>query len=275
MQNLTLGRYVSLLLMFFSIGAFAQAPDHPLHENHFKHQPSVENESVKIDFYDAHAQQKFCLAKLSVTNKTGDYILVNLNEFVFKFDQVIFRPKQKQIVIAPHDVEKITVKVDGDFNFHVQAFTMEIGGMSKLPTEGSAVAAEIYPVPSDKKTFLIGNYQMTLLKSVKEEKVTHQVFSCKYIGSKVGIIEPKKIVFDIEKSEFPNDYKWDRASLMKANETEKVNVSIHVSSSIFNMATAKMHIDWKDAFKETEPSALPGFTLSYEFDPVLTATKNK
>lgn len=275
MQKTTLGRLVSLLFMFVSMGVYAQTPDHPLHENHFKQQESVENETVKIDFYDAHAQQKFCQAKLSITNKSDDYVLVNLGEFVFTFDKTTFRPKPKQIIVAPHDVEKITVKVDGDFNFHVQALTMEIAGLSKLPTAGTAITADLYPIPTGNKTFAIGNFQMTLIKAVKEDKVTHQVFSCKYIGNKVGIVEPKYIVFATEKGEMPNDYKWDRASIMHTNETEKVNASMHISTSVLSMETAKMSIDWKNAFKETDPVALTGFTINYELDPLLTATKNK
>ncbi len=264
-----------VVLLFSSISTFAQSKDDPKHENHFKQLAPINTDAIDIEFSDAHAQQEFCLVKLKITNKTNDFIFFNTEELTFKFDHGIYKPKQKQIIIKPKGSCSYLAKVTGDSNFHVESFTLEIEGLSRLTTNVTALKVDKFQVPANKNNFTVGDFKINLLKSKQETQETWLRFSCIYEGSKIGIVDPSNIIITTEKGEWANDFKKSKIILLQNGETKKFSAIFHIPGKILDMQFATMHIDWKETFKESELEEMNGHKLNFEFDQGITSGKNK
>lgn len=275
---------VSLFLLFSTVFVVAQDVNDPKHENHFKKVNTIETDSYKIEISDAHAQQAFCQMKVNVTNKTQDYIFISPEEFVFTFDHGTYSPKPQGgltsllkggLVIAPHKSKSFVAKVTEGANFHVEKFNLEIKGLYMVSTNGLALEAELFQLPANKNSFETGGFRINLTDASQRTQETVAKFTCKYIGDKVGIFDPSKLVVSTEKGEFANMERKSKQHVMQKDDEIKFTAKFKIEGRILDMQFATMNIDWKDTFKESEKVLQESHQLSFELDPGMTAGKNK
>ncbi len=276
--------FVSLFILLSIIQAVAQDVNDPKHENHFKKVKAIETDQYKIEISDAHAQQAFCQLKLKVTNKTNDYLFISPEEFVFTFDQGVYSPKPKGglaslisggLIIAPQKSKNFVAKVVDGANFHVENFDLEIKGLYIVSTNGEALVAEQFQLPANKNGFEVGGYRINLSDVSQRTQGTEAEFTCKYIGDKVGIFDPSKLVVSTEKGEFANMERKSKQHVMQKDDEVKFTAKFDIEGRILDMQFATMNIDWKDTFKESEKILQDSHKLSFEIDPGMTAGKNK
>jgi len=275
-----MNRIITLLIcgamLMFGLNSFAKDKTDPNHENHFKQLEPIETDDYKIEFSDVHAQTTFCLAKLTITNKTDDYLFFYTNEVIFKINDKEYSPKKKLVIIEPKESSKKTLKVVGESeNLHVEAFSMEVKGINKVATNVEGVATEKFQIPANKNSFDAGGFNVNITDSKQTTKVTDAKFTCIYNGENVGIFDPSKLIITTVKGEWANDNSKSKEVIMLKGDKKKFNATFHIEGRILDMQFATMHIDWKDTFKESTIDPLGNHNMSFELDPGLTAGKNK
>jgi len=272
-----LKRIIAVLsaLAIFSNTINAQAPDDPKHENHYKPLDPIQTEYYTLEFADAHSQQAFSLIKVTITNKSYDYIFFNPNECTFKFEHGDYKPSKKEIIVKPKKSKTVTLKVAGGDKFHVEKYTLELGGFSILPTDVAASEGEQFQVPANTNNTEVGAFKLKLLKAEQETQETFLQFSCTYTGSKIGIVDPSNIVLSTEKGDYANDSKRSKPFLLQDGKSKKIVATYHIEGKILDMQFATMHLLWKETFKESSLKPQEGYTFNMILDPGLTNGKNQ
>lgn len=276
--------FVSIFILISTTHVSAQDIDDPAHENHYKQVESIETEHYKIEISDAHSQQAFCQLKLNVTNKTEDYLFISPEEFIFTFEHGTYSPKKKGgiasmisggLIIAPKKSKSFVAKVAEGANFHVSSLDLEIKGLYIVSTSGEALTPDKFQLPANKNSFESGGFKINLSDVSQRTQGTEAKFTCAYVGDKVGIFNPSKLVVSTEKGEFANLERKSKQHVMQTGDEVKFSAKFEIEGRILDMQFATMHIDWKDTFKEAEKVFQSSHKLTFEIDPGLTAGKNK
>lgn len=268
-----------MLLLIASTPSFAQKgkekkPD-PKHTNFFK-EVKIETNDYIIEVIDIIARMEEAKCKVKVTNKTNDYLVWNPSESVFKFEFGEFKPKEKEVIIKPNDKESKVLNVNGDTRFHIESFNLDIKGMSKVASAGTMTAAPDFQLPPSMNDFTAGNFKVSLLNLKKETALTTAQFRVTYTGNDVGLIDPNKLALRLEnEQEFAGVRRDYKQRLLFKGDDDKFNTYFEVPAKITDMQFATMWVIWRNTFQESKKVSIGGTSVVFEFDPGMTAAKNK
>jgi len=268
--------YLTLFLLAYST-AFAQKEKKvdPKHVNLFK-DARVETDDYIVEVVDVLNRMEEAKCKIKITNKTNDYLIWNPSESVFKFEFGEFKPKEKEVVIKPNDKESKVLNVVGDTRFHVENFSLEIKGMSKVASAGIMVMAPDFQLPASMNDFTAGNFKVSLIAVDKKTDLTSGTFRVTYTGNDIGLVDANKIAVRTEKEqEFASARTDYKLQLLRKGEDDKFNFYFKVPASHVDMQFATMWVIWRNCFQESKKVAIGGTSVAFEFDAGLTTEKNK
>lgn len=263
-------------VLFVSMAVNAQKKVDPKHTNYFKSVGDISTTEYTLSLSDIVARTEYCKFALKITNNTNDFILFNKGESVFNFDFGTFSDKKKEILIKPNDSKKKVLEVNGGTQFHVDKFTVNLDGFYLVPVKGTISDMENFQVPASKNSLSTDLFKVELKKSSLRTQEASLTFECTYLGKKIAIINPSKLVIKVDGTdkEYANDNKKGDSQLLKKGDKVKVKAVFHIPGRIADMQFANMTILWKDTFVETEAKKLEGQQVNFELDPGLTNGKN-
>lgn len=270
-----------LYLLFALIAttpAFAQkgkeAKVDPKHANHFK-VAKVETDDYSVEVVDIFARMEEVKCKVKITNKTNDYLIWNPSESAFRFEFGEFKPKEKEVVIKPNDKESKVLNITGDNRFHVESFSLDIKGVSKVASTGTMVMAPEFQLPASMNDFNAGPFKVSLLAVDKKTDLTAGSFRVTYTGNEIGLVDANKIAVRTEKEqEFASARTDYKLQLLTKGESDKFNFYFKIPASHVDMQFATLWIIFRNAFQESKKVPIGGTSVSLEIDPVLTKEKN-
>lgn len=247
----------------------------PKHTNFFK-DARIETEDYIVEIVDIIGRMEEAKCKVKITNKTNDYLIWNPSECVFKFEFGEFKPKEKEVIIKPNDKESKVLNVTGDTRFHVESFSLDIKGMSKVASAGTMVMAPDFQLPASMNDFIAGPYKVSLLAVDKKTDLTSGSFRVTYTGNEIGLVDPNKIAVRTEKEqEFASARTDYKIQLLQKGESDKFNFYFKIPASHVDMQFATLWVIFRNCFQESKKVAIAGTGLSFEFDPGMTDAKNK
>ena len=247
----------------------------PKHVNLFK-DAKVETDDYIVEVVDIINRMEEAKCKVKITNKTNDYLIWNPSESAFKFEFGEFKPKEKEVVIKPNDKESKVLNVFGDTRFHVQSFSLDIKGMSKVASTGTMVMAPDFQLPASMNDFTAGPFKVSLLAVDKKTDLTAGSFRVTYTGNDIGLVDANKIAVRTEKEqEFASARTDYKLQLLKKGDDDKFNFYFKVPASHVDMQFATLWIIFRNAFQESKKVAIAGTNVPFEFDAGLTDAKNK
>lgn len=271
--------YACAMLMVFPLSAQKKKKEKkvdPEHENHFAELNPVETDDYTIEFNDVHCQVDFAIAKMKITNKTSDYLIIDMSKIEFVFDWGTVKCKSsKEVIIDPNDTKSKTAKVDGDTRFHVDKFTLKISGVKRVPTNGTAVVLDDFRLPPAVNEVGSGNVSVNMSKMKKVTDVTDTRFEMKNKGSNYVICNPSKISTRFPSGNvFANAYSKSRPKLVKPGKSDKFNVLCEEQIPEGDMQFIELNVVWNDAFIETKPVDAASCEKTFEKDDAETVGKN-
>lgn len=271
--------YVCALLMVFPLSAQKKKKEKkvdPEHENHFAELNPVETSDYSIEFSDVHCQMDFAIAKMKITNKTNDYLIIDMGQIEFVFDWGTVKNKNKrEVIINPKDSKTKTAKVDGDNRFHVEKFTLKVNGIQKVPTTGTAVKLDDFRLPPAVNTVSSGSTSVNMSKMKKVTDITDTRFEMENKGSNYIICNPSKIATKFPSGNvFANSYSKSRPKLVKPGKSDKFNVVCEEQQPEGDMQFIELNVVWNDAFVESKAVAAASCQKSFELDEAETVGKN-
>ncbi len=269
---------LSFLLLLFITTAPALAQKEkkvdPKHVNFFK-EGKVETDDYIVEVSDIINRMEEAKCKVKITNKTNDYLIWNPSECAFKFEFGEFKPKEKEILIKPNDKESKVLNVTGDTRFHMESFSLEVKGISKVASTGTMVMAPEFVLPASMNDFTAGPFKVSLLAVDKKTDLTSGSFRVTYTGNEIGLVDANKIAVRTEKEqEFASARTDYKIQVLKKGDDDKFNFYFKVPASHVDMQLTTLWIIWRNCFQESKKVAIPGATVAFEFDPVLTKDKN-
>ncbi len=265
-----------LLLLVTATPVFAQKEKKvdPKHINFFK-DAKVETDDYIVEVFDVIARAEEAKFRIKITNKTNDYLIWNPSESVFKFEFGEFKPKEKEVVIKPNDKESKTLNVSGDTRFHVESFSLDVKGITKVASTGSMVQAPDFQLPASMNDFNAGPFKVSLLAVSKTTDLTSGSFRVSYTGNEIGLVDANKIAVRTEKEqEFASARTDYKIQLLKKGDDDKFNFYFKVPASHVDMQLTTLWVIFRNAFQESKKVPVAGTTVAFEFDPALTKEKN-
>ena len=275
MKKITL-LLAAILITTITVNAQKKKKKDPKFEHHFKVPTEVSTDEYNLNFSNIESQAEFCKLAVKVTNNTNDFILFDKGSFKFNFGFGSFTPKSKLFYLKPNQSKKKVIQASGSEKFQVDSFSIDFGGFSIVPVNGTVTEMEDFQVPASKNSISTDLFKITLKKSSLRTQEASLIFECTYLGNKVALIDPSKLVIKVDGTdkEYANDNKKSEGKLYKKGDKIKIKAVFHIPGRIADMQFANMTILWKDTFVETEEKKISGQTVNFVIDPGMTNGKN-
>jgi len=272
-----------ILTLSIALSAFAlRAQKTPRYEIHYKIVEPISIEEVKLEIIDNHCQAEFCKFKLKITNNSKDYIVLKTEELEFVIEHNTYNPLAKNIVIAPYKSVNKTISVEGDNQFQVDNYALNLKGFYKVPLNGAIAKMENFQLPAQKNECETENFKCKINgEIIKETKVTEVPFICSYNGTEVAIVDQSRVVIKLESGqEYATKNRGAKIQLpanddiLFPGEDKKIKAVFKVPAKITDMQFANMEIVWKKTFTESSMAALELPAQTFVIDPGMTQGKN-
>lgn len=267
----------SFSILLFSLTCLLNLANAQNYKKIFYKPQTIENNDLKIVIEDAVSTPSGIKFKVRIYNKTNDYIIYKPTESVFKIGGKKFNPNEKWLVIRPNDEDWRVVDLKGPDYMIAQNFDFMIEGLYKFSTQVKALDVENFKLPAAQNEIKAGGFDLKLMKSKKTSAKTDATFMAKYVGDKIGIFEPNKVMMKMaDGKEYPN-YLSNRKPIVlaKGMEEDFTVAWKEIPSSSGDMQKEDIMLIWHEAFKEITPDKVVPLTLTVMFDDELTKLKNK
>jgi hypothetical protein len=264
-----------LLPLTATAGKSASGADHV---NHFREPGPKVEDGISFTAENAIARPDMAKLALSIDNGTDDWVLVEMAETSLAFEHGTYpnmRRSNRTMRIPPKGKKKPTVEVGGRDDLHVDAYSVVIGGVSKVDGKGKPVTVEPFSVPPSSNSVEAGPFSCSMAKLKKSTRVTEATFECVYSGSKVGLIDASRLAWRIESGqEFANFDRKAGQDLIFPGEKIKISAVAQIEGRVVDMQFANMSIVWNDTFAESDRKGVAPVKIELQIDPGETAGKN-
>lgn len=256
----------SLLILFVVLSQLSFSQKKLKYETIFFTDNSVETTQAKISAESAISEKEFIKAKLVVTNYTNKTLVIKPKECSFSSPKGDLFSKDKWIIIAPHEKESKTIDAKGE-DVKTDVSSLNINGFYTCGNSEKFSAPDM-KLPPEKK-LKIGNFEIELDTWDRDGKEIMIKYNVKYIGEKVGLFSPSKVVLkSAEGAEYKNQREKDKAYAFGKNEDRLVGF-LYLSDSKKDNSLV-----WKEAFEEFDLEKLENTTIKLEMDLAKTKDKN-
>lgn len=265
-----------LALSLISTSAFSQKKEKVIkYQKTFYKNQTIENMDVKVTIDDAVATPTGIKFKISIVNKTSDYIIFKPSECEFKIKDSKVKPIEKWLVIRPGDKDWRIVDIKGNYVIP-ENFEFLMSGFYKVTLDSKGNITSDYKLPASSNEFKTGGFTVTMDGYKKETAKTDAKFNVAYNGDKIGVIETSKVAAKMpDGKEFAN-YLTDKPIIFDKGSTDNFKVAwkdIPLNSG--DMQQVEMLILWRDAFKEITPLKIPTINLTILFDKEMSMDKGR
>lgn len=272
MKNIIL----SVAILFTALSSSAQKPEKVIkYQRTFYRDQTIENMDVKVTIDDCIATPTGIKFKVTILNKSTDYLLFKPSECEFRIQDIKKKPIEKWLVIKPGDKDWRIVDIKGnyvipeDFNFYM-------AGYYKVSLDAKGNTTADFKLPASNNEFKSGGFTATLVGFKKETAKTDAKFKVSYNGDKIGIIETGKVGAKMPDGKEYANYVNDKPIIFDKGNVDDFTVAwknIPIESG--DMQKVEMIILWRDAFKEATPVQLPPINLKILFNKELSYEKGR
>lgn len=231
---------------------------------------------VKVTIDDAVATPTGMKFKITIVNKSSDYIIFKPSECEFKIKDSKVKPIEKWLVIPPGDKDWRIVDIKGPQYIVPENFDFVMAGFYKLAIDAKGNIAPDFKLPPQSNEFKTGGFTVKMAGFKKETAKTDAKFNVTYYGDKIGVIETNKIGAKMpDGKEFANYDKEKPLIFDKGTEKDFKVAWKDIPLASGDMQLVEMNILWRDAFKEVTPIKIPTINLTILFDKELSMEKGR
>ncbi len=267
-----------ITLLFLSIIALISTTTAQNYKKVFYNDVISENIDYKVTITDVVATPTGLKFKLTIENKSKNYIIYSPNESVFKIKEKELKPNEKPIIIRPADSDYRVIDLAGADYMIASDFDFVLNGISSTPEKAGSINAADIKLPMKDSEFARGGFKFTVTKFVNDEKHVDVKFNVRYEGDKVGIYEPRNVNMMFKNKKENLNYFANKLPmvLFKDNEHELGIAWKDIPPSVGSTAEDEMTVVWKEAFMEVTPEKQPSKQIHISFDKERTDNpKNK
>ena len=249
--------------------------DAPKYEKIYYKAVSFENDIVKVEIDNIVSLPKETKFRMSITNKTGNYLIYNSEESNFVIPGQDVRAKDKSFMIEPHGSKKKVYRAFGENLNAITNFSYACEGFYQVNMQ-DPLEAENFRLPVAKNNFSVGTYDVSHVNHKKATGKTDIKFNVTYKGENLGFIMPANIAVIMPDG---NSYATANAKadaiVLKKGESDSFSASWNrmPGGSKNDMQLREMNITFNAVFVEGVPVRVAGETIDIEWDEALTDDK--
>ncbi len=266
--------YLAAIIALNTIYSVAQ--DAPKYEKVFYKTVSFENDIVKVEIDNIVSLPKETKFRMSITNKTSDYLIYNSEESNFEIPGQDVRAKDKSFMIEPNGSKKKVYRAFGENLNEVQQFNFVCEGFYQIKLN-EPFTAENFRLPVSTNTFKVGPYDVSHAGNKKATGKTDVKFNVTYKGDNLGFIIPNRIAVKMpDGNTYATANSKDDAVILKKGESDSFSASWGrmPGGRLNDMQLVEMWITFTEVFVEGVPTKKDGETLEIVWDEAMTAGKN-
>ncbi|MNK09761.1 hypothetical protein D3C87_277360 [compost metagenome] len=241
----------------------------------FYRDTTFETEQYKVQIDNVVALAKEVKFRMSITNKTSDWIMYSSDESKIEIGGNALDTKDKFILIAPHESKKKVIRAVGANLNNARSFNFVCDGFYKV-TLKEAVAAPVFRLPASTNEFIAGNFKVILANTLKETGKTDVKFKVTYTGEGLGFVSPARISVKMPDG---NMYATARSKadviVLKKGETESMSASWDrmEGGSKMDMQLVEMLIHFEGVFQQSSQTKIQAATIPLGWNDALTIGK--
>ena len=238
---------------------------------------TIENADVKVTISDAVATASGIKFRVTVVNKTTDYIFFKPSECTFKIAGKESKPEEKVLIIRPKEDDFRIVDLKGSQYMVASNYEFILDGIYKVSFIGKdGITAPDFKLPPARNDFKVGGFNVSLAKSGKETAKTDAKFKINYTGDKIGVFEVNKVGMKMpDGKEFANYLEKKPVFYEKGDVDDFIVAWKDIPKASGDMQKVDMLIIWRDAFKEITPEKIAPQYLTILFDEETSNAKGK
>lgn len=268
---------LSLIIVCITTTLSAQKKEKVInYKKTFYKDQTIENADVKITIDDAVASVTGMKFRITIINKSNEYIIFKPSECEFKIKENKIKPIEKWLIIPPNDKDWRIVNITGPQYIIPENFDFLMDGFYKVTTDSKGNIVSDFKLPPASNEFKTGGFSVTMSALKKETAKTDVKFKVAYNGDKIGIVETNKIAVKMPDGKEYANYLRDKPTIFDKGSTDDFKMAwkdIPIDSG--DMQKVEMIILWRDAFKEVTPFKIPALNLTILFDKKMSMAKGR
>nr|WP_294859081.1 hypothetical protein [uncultured Fluviicola sp.] len=162
------------------------------YEKVFYTDTTFETDTYKVEIDNIVALPKEVKFRMTITNKTSDWVLYVPEEGKFEMGGKPLSFKEDKLLIAPYDSKKRVLKATGDKLNDARSFNFVCNGFHKVTLKEATKSPE-FKLPIASNEFVAGNFKVVLVNSSKTTAKTEVKFNVTYNGEGIGFASPAKM----------------------------------------------------------------------------------
>ncbi|MBL0329580.1 MAG: hypothetical protein IPP64_09225 [Bacteroidetes bacterium] len=181
-----------LLILCISSSAFSQKKEKVIkYEKTFYKDQTIENMDVKITIDDAVATPTGIKFKITIINKSGDYIIFKPSECEFSIKGSKVKPIEKWLVIRPGDRDWRIVDIKGNYVVP-ENFEFLMAGLYKVTIDAAGNVTPDFKLPPANNEFKTGEFSVVLDGFKKRPQRQMLNLKCHTTVIKLELLKPIK-----------------------------------------------------------------------------------
>ena len=234
-----------------------------------------ETDNYKVEIDNIVALPKEVKFRMTITNKTNDWVLYNSEESGIELNGKNLDTKDKYILIAPNDSKKKVMRAVGANLNDARGFNFLCNGFYKVRLKDATATPE-FRLPASNNVFTAGNFTVTLVNSAKETGRTDVKFKVTYNGEGLAFISPAKVSVKMPDGNMyaTNRSKADVISLKKGeSETFQASWERMEGGSKMDMQLVEMLIHFDGVFQESTQVKIDKTVIPLRWNEAMTLGK--
>jgi hypothetical protein len=274
-KYIAMNKILFLFLGFFLSSTLLNAQEKAKYEKIYYKEVQFENEIVKVVIDNIVSLPKETKFRISIVNKSNEYLIYNAEESNFVIAGQDVRAKDKSFIIEPNSSKKKVFRAFGDGLNAITKFNFMCEGFYSVKMQNPLIA-ERFKLPASKNNFKVGNFDVTMASVFKETNRTDVKFNVVYNGNNIGFVFPASAAVTMpDGNSYASAKSKDDAILLKKGEKESFTATWErmVGGKLNDMQLVEMWVTFENVFSEGIQTRFAGATLEIVWDEALTEGK--
>jgi archaellum component FlaF (FlaF/FlaG flagellin family) len=162
------------------------------YEKVFYKDTTFETDNYKVEIDNIVALPKEVKFRMTITNKTNDWVLYVPEEGKFELGGKTLDFKEDKVLIPPYENKKRILRGTGTGLNDARSFNFVCNGFYKVRLKDASKSPE-FKLPISSNEFVAENFKVVLANSSKTTAKTEVKFNVTYNGEGLGFISPAKM----------------------------------------------------------------------------------
>jgi len=267
----------TLLLIFATalLTSFTLTAQEAVYDKVFFNDAEFENEHIKVVIDNVISLPKETKFRMTITNKTNQYLIYNSEESNFEIPGQDVRAKEKSWMLEPMDTKKKVMRAFGEGLNNIREFDFVCEGFYRL-VEQEPYTVDQFRLPPSANSFEAGPMYVMLNKEKRATGSSSLKMDVTNKGQNYGFIYPYKVkVLMPDGNHYATTHKDLKPVIVERGATESFSAGWDrmPGGRVNDMQKVEMLVEFEGVFLEAISEKIDGETINLTWNEALTKEK--